>query len=881
MRAAWARCIGRGNTKLDRDVAIKVLPEDFATDPERLARFEREAKLLASLNHANIAMIHGFEDSGGVRFIAMELVEGETLAERLPTSGRLEVEETLEIARQIAEALEAAHENGVIHRDLKPANVVVTPEGKVKVLDFGLAKAYEADGSPSELSPDLSHSPTMAQATRTGVILGTAAYMSPEQARAKPVDKRSDIWAFGCVLYEMLSGRRAFDGETVSDTMAAILKEEPDWDLLPDGTQPALSRLIRRCVEKDPRRRLRDIGDARTELEDLRDERPEFPPTAGLEGQAQAPKPDPGGLQHLRHPAMMAFIIAAVGAVAFWLGGLWRPATPTDTLLSRVTIPLPEGQRQPRLMAAPLAISPDGTLLAYAARDETGVHLFLCPLDSSESRKVPDSLHADAPFFSPDGQWVGFFAAGRLKKVAVSGGSPLLMTRAAHSASGASWGPDDNIVFSSGSGAGLWTVPAIGGNPEQLTRPDFGENGYAHVWPQHLPDGRHVLFNVWIHPPRILDLETGDSHDARVGTPGDDLYLSSGHLTFADSVGVGALLAAPFDLQGFAASGAALPVLDDVRHFYSGSTRPHIAVSRTGTAVYVSHDAEDATLMWVDREGRTVPIRQDQLAVSGIRLSPDGETAVFGDEQGNLWTLDIERGAVTALARSPELHASNAIWNPDGRRVTFSSTLKGSWDIYEIDVAERDEPQPLLVSELGQFPSTWSTDGQLLAYYEIRPVTGTDIWILPSGEEPVPVLNTENNEFSPALSPDGRLLAYVTDETGRLDVLVRTYPEGETRVVSLNGGEEPMWSRDGRELFFRQGDRLFAVEVSADPELDVSTPQPLFEMRFERGAPNAHYDVSLDGERFLVVSDRPATEFKVIFNWFEELKELVPVGSAR
>ena len=320
------------DTKLDRDVAIKVLPEDFATDPERLARFEREAKLLASLNHANIAMIHGFEDSGGVRFIAMELVEGETLAERLPTSGRLEVEETLEIARQIAEALEAAHENGVIHRDLKPANVVVTPEGKVKVLDFGLAKAYEADGSPSELSPDLSHSPTMAQATRTGVILGTAAYMSPEQARAKPVDKRSDIWAFGCVLYEMLSGRRAFDGETVSDTMAAILKEEPDWDLLPDGTQPALSRLIRRCVEKDPRRRLRDSGDARTELEDLRDERPEFPPTAGLEGQAQAPKPDPGGLQHLRHPAMMAFIIAAVGAVAFWLGGLWRPATPTDTL---------------------------------------------------------------------------------------------------------------------------------------------------------------------------------------------------------------------------------------------------------------------------------------------------------------------------------------------------------------------------------------------------------------------------------------------------------------------------------------------------------------------------------------------------------------------
>ena len=855
------------DTTLDRDIAIKVLPDDFATDPAGLARFEREAKLLASLNHPNIATIHGFDESGGVRFIAMELVEGQSLAERITASGHIEVDETLEIARQIALGLEAAHEAGVIHRDLKPANVQVVPDGTVKVLDFGLAKAHEADGS--EPSSDLSQSPTMMGATASGVIMGTAPYMSPEQARGKPVDKRTDIWAFGCVLYEMLAGKRAFDGETVGDTMAAIIRADPDWHRLPSDAPRSLTTLVRRCLEKDPRQRLRDIGDARLAMDGGFE--------TGTAKDAAVVDPSPLPIWQRPVPVLAGMLLLTVTtALATW--NLTSTGPNQAAGVTRLTLSLPEGQRQPRNMSAPIAISPDGTLLAYAARDETGVHLFVRPLDSFEARKIPDSLHADAPFFSPDGLWVGFVAAGQLRKVSISGGSPLTITRAFPL--GASWGIDDTIVFTRSIGSGLFRVPAAGGTPEQLTQPDFGENGSSHVWPQHLPGGRHILFDVWEGvPARVLDLETREWHVARASIGGGGMYLHSGHIAASDPSGNGAFLADRFDLSELVASGSAVPVLDDVRYFDAVSGRPHIAISQTGTAVYASDEIGEATLMWVDREGRMAPVRRDRRTIAGVRLSPNGQTAVFHDEQGSLWTLDIERGAVDILARSTEFYSCCPTWNPDGRRVTFGAAIGGSWDLYEIDVAERGEPRPLLVRERDQSPESWSADGRLLSYWQEHLETGTDIWVLPRDEEPELVLATEANERQATLSPDGRLLAYVTDESGRFDVFVRTYPGGEVRGVSLDGGEGPRWSRDGRELFYHKGDRLHSVKVTTEPELDVSVPQELFEMPFARAATEffgAYYDVSPDGERFLVVSDRSTTEFNVILNWFEELNRLVP-----
>ena len=860
------------DTKLDRDVALKVLPEAFAQDQQRMARFAREAKVLASLNHPNIATIHGLEESDGKQALVLELVEGEDLAERIKR-GAIPLEEALKIALQIAEALEAAHEKGIIHRDLKPANVKITPEGVVKVLDFGLAKAMEDEVVPE----DISQSPTISQlATKAGIILGTAAYMSPEQARGKRVDKRTDIWAFGVVLYEMLTGKMAFQGEDISLTLAAVMTKEPDWGTLPAQLPVLIKSLLSRCLTRDSKERLRDIGEARISLSGY-----QIDPSSYEINAAVVAKPS---WWRRSLPQVAAVVVGVLATVlVFWFVSPRPSSAPLSPSVSRATISLADGQRQPRWISAPLAISPDGTLLAYVGRDRTGSHLFLRPLGSFESTKVPGSEYADAPFFSPNGDWVGFFTPGKLKKVSVSRGSPIDIANVASSAFGASWGRGDVIVFARNLSGGLWRVSADGGTPEQLTRPDFGENGYAHVWPQHLPDGRHVLFLRWgaDWTSRILDLETGRTTVARPGIVAGDMYLPSGHLTYADTSGSGSLLVAPFDLQKLAVSGSAIPVLDDVRHLESKSARPYIAVSQSGTAVYVTSEIGEATLMWADRDGDTTPILSREGNISHVRLSPDGDTAVFDDEQQSLWSLDIQRGSVDILANRTnfETGVSGPIWHPDGERVTVSSNEAGSWDLYEIDVAERGQPLVLLVREYDQFPYSWSRNGRLLSYVENHPETGNDIWVLPRDEEPVPILQTGANETNPVFSPDGRFLAYVSNESGQLQVYLRSYPEGKVLGVSLDGGEEPVWSRDGGELFFRQGDQLFAVTFTTEPEMAVSAPTVLFELPFDRSLPAGsvpYYDVSPDSQSFLVVSERPTTEFKVIQNWFEELKRLVP-----
>ena len=677
------------DTTLDRDVALKVLPDAFTADPDRLARFEREAKVLASLNHPNIGAIYGLEKSGDTRALVLELIEGPTLADRIK-QGSVPLDEALPIAKQIAEALEAAHEAGVIHRDLKPTNIKVREDGTVKVLDFGLAKALDPnpEGDPSQ-SPTLT-----AAATQMGVIMGTAAYMSPEQARGKPVDKRADIWAFGVVLYEMLTGTRAFEGTDLSQTLAKVIEREPDWQPLPATVPSAVHRLLKRALEKDRSRRLQHIGDARLEIDDALTE-----PAAKKEAVATASGPAWPGLATHGNTAVGA---AASVAVALWLLGDF-PAQEVAVAgpVTRTMITLPEGQRQARLKAAPLAISPDGTLLAYIARDETGAHLFLRRLDTFDTRKVPDTLDATTPFFSADGEWVGFVAGGKLKKVSVERGTPLTVAPA-HIGFGASWGVDDSIVYTPGMGAGLSRVSADGGTPEQLTTPDLAGLEYAHVWPQYLPGTRHVLFALWHTDddgPRVLDLDTGQWHRARDGITGGDMYLPSGHLVYGDANGSGALLAAPFSLDELVVTASPTTVLDDVRFFQSQTARPFITVSETGTAVYVKQEMGDATVMWVDREGTTTPIRAEPGVVAGIRLSPDGQTAVFHDEQGNLWTLDIERGSVAPLLRAQSAQNTISVvpvWHPDGRRVTAAYLSAGDWDLFEIDVATRGAPYPLL-----------------------------------------------------------------------------------------------------------------------------------------------------------------------------------------
>ena len=871
------------DTTLDRDVAIKVLPEDFATDPERLARFEREAKLLASLNHANIATIHGLEDSDGVRFIAMELVEGETLAQRIARSARIGAEEALEIARQIAEALEAAHENGVIHRDLKPANVIVTPDGKVKVLDFGLAKAYETDGSPSEISPDLSHSPTMAAATRTGVILGTAAYMSPEQARGKPVDKRADIWAFGCVLYEMLTGRRAFNGETVSDTMAAILKDEPDWELLGETTPWVVRRLLRRCLAKDARTRLRDVGDARLEIDEGLCESGAERPQDTLSSEA-SPR-----WQLLAVGSLATFVLGALvaGLAVKSISGVGP--SPFQQSTHRLTIDLPAiAPMDLETPGSAVAISPDGTRFVYVAARDGGTQLYVRPMDQFEATPIPGTEGGSGPFFSPDSQWVGFFAEGMLKKVSLSGGRPLSICEAApRTARGASWGSDDTIIFKVGSG--LFRVSAAAGATPTLVTEGVG---ILDVWPELLPGGKDLLFT---------NMARGNFDDARIAllsletegvtvldeTGTNPRYARSGHLVFARA---GNLLAAPFDRARREITGPPVTVVESAAgNAATGSM--HFSISSAGSLVYVpgAGRATQATLVWVDRQGGAEPLPLLPDVYEDPRLSPDRRRLAVTVNTNDIWIYEVATGGRVRLTRD-DADDFEPIWMPDGKRVTFSSAREGVDNLFSALADGSGEVERLTTSEYPQYANAWSPDGRALVF--TTDTTGSvlggnlDTWVLRIGEgKPTtePLLDSPYGEWAAKISPDGGWLTYVSNESGRKEVFVQPFPGPGPKIpISTEGGTEPLWDPKGQELFYRNGENMMAVAYTTEPTFTALSTETLFEDQYRVTAPGfPNYDYDPDRQRFLMIrseQETRATQVRVILNWFEELKQRVPTG---
>jgi len=823
------------DTRLGRDVALKRLPEAFASDPERLARFEREAKLLASLQHPNIATLFGLEDVGGERVLAMELVPGQDLRERL-AQGPLPVDEALAVARQVAEALEEAHEHGIVHRDLKPANVKLTPDGKVKVLDFGLAKAWKGEsGDPASGSAALSESPTLAHtATAAGLILGTAAYMSPEQARGRSVDKRSDIWSFGVLLCEMLTGRRLFEGETVSDVLAAVLKTEPDWAGLPAATPPAVRRLLGRCLERDPKRRLRDIGEARLALE-----------STATAASADAADPEARRRRGLT-PVVVgvaALAAAALGAVA---GRNLLPGRPKPPHVVRLVHPLPAGHNTTG-QGHPLALSPDGTRFVYASDQR----LYLRALDSLGPVAIPGTEEATRPFFSPDGEWLGFSAGGSLKKVSLRGGGAVTIAAVAGDAS---WARDGTILVGAGF-AGVLRVPAASGDVVALVAP---EPGFLFVAPQVLPDGRSFLYTRsrmgGSTETLVRSLDRDDSSSVLQGAAGR--YVPSGHLVFTRGSGLNAIA---FDLRSRRTSGSPV-VVEEIRDL-SLYGQYFFALSDQGTLAYVP-DLSDSThtrLVAVSAAGAVSALATEPRFFSDPRLSPDGARLAIHlqDDENDVWVADPARGSLMRLSSDPG-EDETPVWSRDGRFIAWTATrAEVSRGIYRRAADASGGEELLWTTSAHLHVNDWSADGATLLVEIQDPQTGPDLYRLRLGGIPAPevFVKTRFREHSGRIAPGGRHVAYVSDESGREEVYVQSFPEpGGKLQVSTSGGTQPLWSRDGRSVFFRGGGSVQAVPFTPGPPAAVSAARVLFADRFENPQAGSHtgYDVFPDG-RFVMI----------------------------
>ena len=799
---------------LGREVAIKVVPDVFSGDADRLARFEREARLLASLNHPGIAAVYGLHEGDGLRFLAMELVEGEDLAVRL-ARGPVPVDEGLAIARDVGEALSAAHDAGVVHRDLKPGNVMLTADGKVKVLDFGLAKALAGDpGSGSATSASLA--PTVTSGgTHAGMILGTAAYMSPEQARGRPVDRRADTWALGCLLYETLTGERAFVGETVTDTLAAVVRADPDWDALPPRTPAAVRRLLQRVLEKDPARRLRDAGDVRLEIEEA---------LAGTSASDAAASPAAGARGRRWLWALAGALVTA--AVAFGVGTALRQAPAGQG--PSVRFEVIAATEQTPVDPWSLNLSPDGRRVAWVVMDGTERAIWVRELDGLEARRLPDTDGARYPTFSPDGRSLAFYARGKVRRLDL-GSRRAIDLCASSEGGGISWGHDGTIVFNDNWLSALSRVPAEGGPVEPATRldPAYGEIG--HWFPQLLPDGRHVLISRWRTSLNdmtvaIASLETGEIRDI-LPRASFARFVPPDRLLFTRA---GAIHAAPFDPEALAVTGPPIAVADGVEQQWDNGLSTWTA-SENGTLAYLPGSlwVTGRSVVRITRGGEIQPLDIEPGPYVHAALSADGQQLAATQFHGgrvNVVIHDLARGVATAIP----LDAMNAypVWGPDSREILFDTAQKGPWDLHRFAIDGSQPPRPLLEDATDQIPLAWSSDGRWVVWNEnYSSIQAMDLQS--EGERHVVVAA---DPLGAALSPDGRWIAYAAELSGRTEILVRRFPDGTRDFrVSAEGGGFPLWGRDGREILYRRGDAVLAVAVGlSGDELTADRPRVLF-----------------------------------------------------
>ena len=856
------------DTTLQRDVAIKVLPDTVAASPERLARFEREAKVLASLNHPNIAAIHGLHQDAGNHFLVLELVEGEDLAARM-SRGAIPVNEAITLAAQIAEALEAAHENQVIHRDLKPANVKLTPDGRIKVLDFGLAKVWAPDGTDTSLS----FSPTITAAmTQAGVILGTAAYMSPEQARGQEVDKRSDIWSFGVLVYEMLVGVQLFSGDTATDILGAIVHRRPEWDRLPESTPPGLVRLLKRCLTMELPERLRDIGEARYALAHLDDEVP---------AESVAPAEKTTTAWPWKAAAALFLLLASILVVAL-------VSKDTSREVMQVTIEPPVGHRlvSTAERGGQVRISPDGRSLAFVAQDENGVtQVWVRPLDSRDARPVPGTEGASRPFWSPDSQSLAFFSGGKLRRVSLEGGGVLTVADAPNGRGG-DWNPDGIIVFAPNPGGTLSRVPAAGGQTVEVTSFAQEKKGResSHREPRFLPGGRHFLYlsqssEITDWKVYVGSVDGGAGHLVTT-TPGGAVYAAGYLLTLQGTT----LVAQEFDSDSFALSGDPMPVTENITldpDFGIGV----FSAGPGGLLAYESGSSLSSQFTWMSVEDEELQTVGPTDSYSQFDLSPDGTrvavTIQESDGIRDLWIVDLKRGTRTRFtlsSREEPAEHGEPVWSPDGKWIAYVSNRSGHQEIYRKPADGIGKEELLLSADEDVWCYDWSPDGKYIVYGHamVEHNNSEDLIAFPvSGEgDPIRITDTPFHEWPATFSPDGRWLAYDSPESGRREIYVVPFPGLEGRwQVSAEGGRYPRWSPDGARLYFWNNGRLMAAPVQGSGgTLQVGAVEEVLKMPW--GSNWSSYGFNADGDEFLVLATEGGlghTPISLFLNWQDEL----------
>jgi serine/threonine protein kinase/Tol biopolymer transport system component len=858
------------DSKLGRDVALKVLPEGFANDAERLARFQREARLLASLNHPHIATIHGIEGEGAQRVLVLELVEGEDLATRL-ASGPIPAQEALPIARQVADAIESAHDQGIVHRDLKPANVIVTSGGVVKVLDFGLAKAIETDTSNSNLS----HSPTLlgSSPTMAGVILGTAAYMSPEQARGKRVDRRADIFAFGCLFYEMLTGRQAFSGETVSDTLAAVLRAEPEWSLLPNDTPRAIVKLLKRCLEKDPRQRLRDIGEARIVIEAV-ERGVEIDEPAAATGATAAPAASKRAWLPWTIAAFA--VMAAITSIVISERGA-APATSAQPL-TQLSITLPSGTslslrgQNP----APPTISPDGRRIVFGTSSQGGAMLFVRSLDATEAVELPGTEGAAYPFWSPDGRQIAFFAAGKLKRVD-AGGGPVSTLAEAALGKGGTWSTDGNIYFAPNYASGIFKISSGGGQPVAVTVADSTRGEVSNRFPRMLPDQKHFLYLARSVSARSssmgdagikLKVASTDGKMVREIMPAESNALfANGRLLFTRN---GFLVAQAFNPDTYQLSGEPMPVADHVR-MIPGASWSLFDVSDNGTLIYQAGAAvEGNQLTWVDLKGQKIgslgePAQHDDP----VRLSPDGSQvalAIFDPRVGtpDIWTYDVKRNVRTRFTTDPAAD-NNPAWSPDGSRIVFSSTRRGHVDLFVKNLGGSKPEELFHAGEGDNFPGGWSPDGKYVLSVQLQSGGGWQVIAIPTaGGTPEKLFKVETG-FGICFSPDGRWVAYDCNDAGTRETYVVPFRgSGRKWQISTAGGFAPRWA-GGHIYYFNDRTLMRTAVDEQDSTITIGSEETLFNV-----SDLQDFDITRDEKKILLLQtldEANKNPLSVVLNW--------------